>query len=802
MGCGESKSVSCPNCNYTFDNGEDFLRHLQQVHHFMARDAPDNWHRSATASVTCPGCNTAKFESGQALVNHLQYSHGFLPGEVRDDIECPKCNTGGFSNIKQLVSHIEKSHQQSPRRNLPIQPVVQAPTISTASGRSSLPRVGDKILAMWVKTKWQYFDATIRRFIPETLQYEIEWDDQDPSGRIVDYYNLALNKVPNEKDIGVGSIVLFRQGGYRGQEGVRLGGKRWHQGRITGVSTQIDGTRVYDGVHTKGHADEKWVTYKGYSYQFTGLRLEDFRVGPNVFDLLDTNEAAGDASEEDIDIFFSYNAVDSPNAIQRKEVKDVPNNYFALLNQLCDPRQIANNLKEKGLKIAEGKIKSNEGLKETVSRMKQAKVFIACISDQYVANDQCRMEFQFAKTSLKLPVVPVVVGDGSFEWQSSVVGMLIAGELFIHFKDKSVEQVKLGELSRTLSTHLDKNDDILSSTANQSLLSSKEDVDIFISYSWSNSKLAKEAKQVQKLVGHEFADPRLVKKELENIGLNAWLDIERLQSANVGAGMYEQISGALKDAKVVVIFVSDEYAASDNCRMECQFAIKSLGKPVIPVVVGHGDEWKTSVIGALVSGSIRQPINLQGVSDRNAFENQLQILQGEIQKMADFKLSPRLGRGAINSRAPKVGDRVLSHHKNCAYYMATVASFNSETMEYTVNWDDLDLSGRTQPFNQVALDVIPDPDDVGVGSIVFFPQGHYSGIAGNNVGGLRYHEGVVTMCRKEKGTILVSGKHTKSQSDGKWVTYKNYNYVFYDVPLEMIRIASSAMDIIMDSFRC
>ena len=800
MGCGESKSVSCPNCNYTFTNGEDFLLHLHQVHRFTARDASDSWHQSETASVTCPECNTAKFASGQALVNHLQYSHGFLPGAVRDDIECPKCNTGGFLNIKQLVSHIEKSHQPSPRKHLSTQSVTQAPTISTASGRSSLPRVGDKVLAMWVKTKWQYFDATIRRFIPETLQYEIEWDDQDPSGRIVDYYNLALNKVPDEKDIGIGSIVLFRQGAYRGQEGVRLGGKRWHQGRITGVSTDIDGTTIYDGVHTKGHADGKWVTYKGYSYEFTGFRLEDFRVGPNVFDLLDTNETSGDASVDDVDIFFSYNPVDSPNAIQRKEVKNIPNNYHALLNQLCDPRKIAENLKEKGLKIAEGKVQSNEGLKETVNMMKKAKVFIACISDQYVANDQCRMEFQFAKTSLNLPVVPVVVGDGSFDWQLSVVGMLIAGELYIHFKDKSVEEVKLGELSRTLKTHLDKTDNSLSSNANHNLSASNK-ADVFISYNWSNSKLAKEAKQVKKLVGHEFADPRLVKKELENIGLNTWLDIERLQSANVGAGMYEQISGALKDAKVILIFVSNEYAASVNCRMECQFAIKSLGKPVIPVVVGRGEEWKASVIGALVNGIIRQPINLQGVRNRKAFKEQLQILQGEIQKMADIKLSPRLGRRAVNHRAPKVGDHVVSHHKNCAYYMATIANFNPETMEYTVNWDDGDPSGRTQPFNQVALDVIPDPDDVGAGSIVFFPQGHYGGTEGNDVGGQRYHEGIVTLCKKERGTILVSGTHTKGHSHGKWVTYKDYSFMFYDIPLEMIRVASSAMDVLMAGTR-
>lgn len=85
---------------------------------------------------------------------------------------------------------------------------------------------------MWSVSMWQYFTASIIRFDAEKLQFEIEWDDQDPSGRIIDYYNLALDRVPDDVEIGLGSIVLFPQGGYCGQEGVRLGGQRWHQVRL------------------------------------------------------------------------------------------------------------------------------------------------------------------------------------------------------------------------------------------------------------------------------------------------------------------------------------------------------------------------------------------------------------------------------------------------------------------------------------------------------------------------------------------------------------------------------------------
>ena len=61
---------------------------------------------------------------------------------------------------------------------------------------------------------------------------------------------------------------------------------------------------------------------------------------------------------------------------------------------------------------------------EKVQMMRNSKVFIACISDDYAANEQCRMEFQYAKSTLRKPVIPVVIGNGT-EWNMSVVGKLI-----------------------------------------------------------------------------------------------------------------------------------------------------------------------------------------------------------------------------------------------------------------------------------------------------------------------------------------------------------------------------------------
>lgn len=42
----------------------------------------------------------------------------------------------------------------------------------------------------------------------------------------------------------------------------------------------------------------------------------------------------------------------------------------------------------------------------------------------------------------------------------------------------------------------------------------------------------------------------------------------------ISSQQFEQIAEGLGKAKVVVACVSNEYASSDNCRMEFQFALK------------------------------------------------------------------------------------------------------------------------------------------------------------------------------------------------------------------------------------
>ena len=52
------------------------------------------------------------------------------------------------------------------------------------------------------------------------------------------------------------------------------------------VPQDSTGLPQYDGHHTKGEDDGKWVTYGGYQYNFTGIPLNSLRIAPNAMDAL------------------------------------------------------------------------------------------------------------------------------------------------------------------------------------------------------------------------------------------------------------------------------------------------------------------------------------------------------------------------------------------------------------------------------------------------------------------------------------------------------------------------------------
>ena len=90
------------------------------------------------------------------------------------------------------------------------------------------------------------------------------------------------------------------------------------QGRITHVYNGDRGQKLYNGIHTKGEADNKWVTYKGYSLYFEGMEISQLRISPNVLDILSAQDSQPASNQQNsfvdgalnvCDIFISYTKV-------------------------------------------------------------------------------------------------------------------------------------------------------------------------------------------------------------------------------------------------------------------------------------------------------------------------------------------------------------------------------------------------------------------------------------------------------------------------------------------------------------
>ena len=211
------------------------------------------------------------------------------------------------------------------------------------------------------------------------------------------------------------------------------------------------GKKRYDGVHTKGASDGKWVTYQGYSLEFKGLTRKDLRVSPNILDILNDQGTHRDSSDEmghmgvtedddecEYDVFISYSKLNSNVALENAEVgteglgKSVEEQK-ALNSHSSDPRWIRQQLVKHGLRVWMDESSSAVELTSVVNILKKCKVIISCISNEYANSDRTRMELQFSKKTLKKGILPIVVGGGEWEWQLTVVGLLIAGELYIDF---------------------------------------------------------------------------------------------------------------------------------------------------------------------------------------------------------------------------------------------------------------------------------------------------------------------------------------------------------------------------------
>ena len=211
--------IKCPiKCDKEFSVVDDFLQHLLEKHNFAfvaeKNNVNNNNHDDEITTTTnylkCPKCEQTIADSD--IVEHVNKEHSTLStsestvttGRDGRNISCPKCNksddgddervntTTKFTTSEDLLEHMRINHNFSSNTNL--QKINKKKKKSVDNGSSSrrnsnqLPKVGDRVLAMWEVSMWQYFHATIQRKVEGDLAYEIDWDDGDTTGKGLYYW--------------------------------------------------------------------------------------------------------------------------------------------------------------------------------------------------------------------------------------------------------------------------------------------------------------------------------------------------------------------------------------------------------------------------------------------------------------------------------------------------------------------------------------------------------------------------------------------------------------------------------------
>ena len=751
-----------------------------------------------------------------------------------------------------------------------------------------LPKPGDHVVAFH-EPSCAFYTSTVRAFDPVTCTFTVEWDDGDATGRIVKFDKVAMDMAPrDEREVSIGSTIIYPYGQYRGGD-ANAGGMRYCEGRVDRVKRTSKGTTLYSGVAVGPSA-------KGRARQeFHGLPLDEIRMSPNVLELLnagrftspdDTSSVLSAATLASADVEQGYSAAEydvflafHPDDVSTGGAEadgfgegGLPS-YGELIRHGTDPRRLKQAMEAAGLSVwadvdSDGRASCGSSYQNVVEALRRSKTVVFCVSNALAADDRARMQFEFAKVTLKKDIICCVVESRQqgppWDWQTSVVGLLMAGALYIDLTDIGTAQRNMGELIAKLRAQfaVDGGGPHTSaagagakaavaregrpgSDSHQAEASGQDKggkTDVFISYCWHNSYSAYQASQVPKLHGNELACPRRVAERLAARGLRVWLDIEQLESAGRdGASIFEQIAAGLNDSKVVVAFVSSQYAKSDNCRMELQFAAKSLRKPLIAVEVGAGGGWEATVVGLIVHALPLSPVKLSSVASNaaldeavvtivDACENALGTdtlargLQGLTLGSVSGSINGNHGsssatvsrpegvgspthaasapvgnaeidRDDVNYTAPRVGDHVLAFHSSGSFYMATVEAFEREKLSYHVRWDDNDPSGRVVSYDNICRDVRPQPYELGVGAKVVFPQGNYQlRLPDGKVSrGTRYHHGVIDGVEESSdGTAMYRGHHTSDAAS--WIRQYERDWV---LPIDDLRTASNAIDVLM-----
>ena len=638
---------------------------------------------------------------------------------------------------------------------------------------------GDHAICMW--QNWTYYPGTVHSFDADARTFGVAYDDGDTGS--TDSEQVYLDVPPAADAVRVGTDVVFIQGSYNGvsAEAARaaaLAGEapppgkcpRWHLGRITGVVLTSEGPR-YSGYHLKNkEEDGKYTSYRNFDQRFESLPLDQLRVATNFYEIVSSSMV-----------------VAGGKAAPLGAAADI---CFCSVANGKVPEQLAAAIEAEGWALHRT---GGGAAGETVQALQSCRLAVFCISDEFASDTDAVMLLQFVKKTLRKHTVCCVVGSG-WDWMQTTVGLLVAGELFIDFTRPDQYDAKLLQLLDAVDGSLGgcvaAPPGVKLDTSASSVVSEASQVSVMVSYCWSNSSSSFRAGEVGALAGHELVDPRSIAASMKRRGMDCWLDVERMGG---GGHLFDAIAQGLKACQVVIACVSNAYAASPNCQMEFKFAAKILKRPIVAVIVDSGAAWQSSVVGLMLAGaSDFAPLDLQSCCAARGKAGRDEIFD-EIEACVLEQVGVELPMASLAVSSDREllaeGVHVISHYSKWGFFPGTIGAFDRTKHTFDIDYDDGD-KGTTQ-YDLVALDRVPDLDELGVGTQVVFMQGRYKDDPSDpEHRAWRWHLGVI-----ESGSDgVLRGRHLKNnEDDGKWVEFKGYERE-WELPPENLRVLVNVME--------
>lgn len=254
-----------------------------------------------------------------------------------------------------------------------------------------------------------------------------------------------------------------------------------------------------------------------------------------------------------------------------------------------NPIDVIKAVESEGYKLWWSKDPSQEKIDKVLVAIKQAKLVVLGLSDEFAKDEKCMQVFELVKNVTKKEYMIVEFGHlGTHQWLEDTRFASVCTDFRIILQDPNRYATKLAEMFDTIERLLK------GTKVDKSMKQNPPDV--FISYCWQNSQdaIKKGTKGPKSAQG--WLDPRTLVPFLKENGIEAWLDIQEI---NPSTTLFAEITQGINKASLVVACLSDEYVKSVNCKLEFRFAHISLKVPIVKAIVGTGNEWKKHEISFL-----------------------------------------------------------------------------------------------------------------------------------------------------------------------------------------------------------